>query len=261
MMEIQMNIKILVAAHKNYVMPQDQNLYLPIFVGKDLHPDVNHTFQGDNTGDNISVKNAHYNELTAIYWAWRNLDADAIGLVHYRRYLSLHKQKDLTSVLDQAQTESLLKDHDIILPKKRNYYIESNYSHYVHAHHAEPLDLTRKIIEQDYSMYLNAFDEVMQRKSAHMFNMFIMKQQPFDEYCQWLFDILAKVEQNLDISDYNQYEARVYGFISERLLDVWLAVNEQYRTTEVNFVYMEKQNWLVKGGNFLKRMVKPNYRE
>jgi hypothetical protein len=101
----------------------------------------------------------------------------------------------------------------------------------------------------------------MQRKSAHMFNMFIMKQQPFDEYCQWLFDILAKVEQNLDISDYNQYEARVYGFISERLLDVWLAVNEQYRTTEVNFVYMEKQNWLVKGGNFLKRMVKPNYRE
>lgn len=258
-MEIHMNIKILVAAHKNYVMPQDQNLYLPIFVGKDLHPDVNHTFQGDNTGDNISVKNAHYNELTAIYWAWRNLDADAIGLVHYRRYLSLHKQKDLTSVLDQAQTESLLQDHDIILPKKRNYYIESNYSHYVHAHHAEPLDLTRKIIEQDYSMYLNAFDEVMQRKSAHMFNMFIMKQQPFDEYCQWLFDILAKVEQNLDISDYNQYEARVYGFISERLLDVWLAVNEQYRTTEVNFVYMEKQNWLVKGGNFLKRIVKPNY--
>lgn len=256
-----MNIKILVAAHKNYVMPQDQNLYLPIFVGKDLHPDVNHTFQGDNTGDNISVKNAHYNELTAIYWAWRNLDADAIGLVHYRRYLSLHKQKDLTSVLDQTQAEALLQEHDIILPKKRNYYIESNYSHYIHAHHAEPLDLTRKIIEQDYSMYLNAFDEVMQRKSAHMFNMFIMKQQPFDEYCQWLFDILAKVEQNLDISDYNQYEARVYGFISERLLDVWLAVNEQYRTTEVNFVYMEKQNWLVKGGNFLKRIVKPNYRE
>lgn len=254
-----MNIKILVAAHKNYVMPQDQNLYLPIFVGKDLHPDVNHTFQGDNTGDNISIKNAHYNELTAVYWAWRNLDADAVGLVHYRRYLSLHKQKNLATILTQQQTESLLQQHDIILPKKRNYYIESNYSHYVHAHHAEPLVLTRKIIEQDHPAYLSAFDQVLRRKSAHMFNMFIMKKKPFDEYCQWLFDILAKVEQNLDISDYNQYETRVYGFISERLLDVWLAVNHQYRTTEVNFVYMEKQNWLIKGGNFLKRMVKPNY--
>ncbi len=254
-----MNIKILVAAHKNYEMPQDQNLYLPIFVGKELHPDVNHTFQGDNTGENISVKNAHYNELTAIYWAWRNLDAEAIGLVHYRRYLSLNKQKNLATILTQQQAESLLQNHDIILPKKRNYYIESNYAHYVHAHHAEPLDLARKIIARDYPDYVVAFDEVMQRKSAHMFNMFIMKQQPFNEYCQWLFDILAKVEQNLDISDYNQYEARVYGFISERLLDVWLTVNSQYRTTEVNFVYMEKQNWLVKGGNFLKRMVKPNY--
>lgn len=254
-----MNIKILVAAHKNYVMPQDQNLYLPIFVGKDLHPDVNHTFQGDNTGDNISIKNAHYNELTAVYWAWRNLAADAVGLVHYRRYLSLHKQKNLATILTQQQTESLLQQHDIILPKKRNYYIESNYSHYVHAHHAEPLVLTRKIIEQDHPAYLSAFDQVLRRKSAHMFNMFIMKKKPFDEYCQWLFDILAKVEQNLDISDYNQYETRVYGFISERLLDVWLAVNHQYRTTEVNFVYMEKQNWLIKGGNFLKRMVKPNY--
>ncbi|MFL2030048.1 DUF4422 domain-containing protein [Loigolactobacillus zhaoyuanensis] len=255
-----MNIKILVAAHKNYVMPEDQNLYLPIFVGKDLHPDVNHTFQGDNTGDNISAKNAHYNELTAIYWAWRNLDAEAIGLVHYRRYLSLHKQKDLATILSQAQAEALLAQHDIVLPKKRNYYIESNYDHYVHAHHAEPLQLARQIIEQDYPTYIKAFDAVMQRKSAHMFNMFIMKQQPFNEYCQWLFDILAKVEQNLDISEYNQYEARVYGFISERLLDVWLTVNRQYSTAEVNFVYMEKQNWLVKGGNFLKRMVKPNYK-
>ncbi|MDN5951236.1 MAG: DUF4422 domain-containing protein, partial [Loigolactobacillus coryniformis] len=161
-----MNIKILVAAHKNYVMPQDQNLYLPIFVGKDLHPDVNHTFQGDNTGDNISIKNAHYNELTAVYWAWRNLDADAVGLVHYRRYLSLHKQKSLATILTQQQVEALLQQHDIVLPKKRDYYIESNYSHYVHAHHKEPLNLTRKIIEQDYPTYLNAFDQVMQRKSA-----------------------------------------------------------------------------------------------
>lgn len=65
-----MNIKVLVAVHKNYAMPSDP-MYLPVFVGKDLHPDVNDTFQGDNTGDNISKKNAHYNELTALYWGWK----------------------------------------------------------------------------------------------------------------------------------------------------------------------------------------------
>ena len=56
-----MKTKVLVAAHKNYAMPKDP-LYLPVFVGKEIHPDVNHIFQGDNTGDNISAKNPYYNE-------------------------------------------------------------------------------------------------------------------------------------------------------------------------------------------------------
>ncbi|MFC6170170.1 DUF4422 domain-containing protein [Loigolactobacillus jiayinensis] len=252
-----MNIKILVAAHKNYQMPADQSLYLPIFVGKALHPNVNHTFIGDNTGDNISAKNAHYNELTAIYWAWKNLDADAIGLVHYRRYFSPKRQKDLQQILSQSEATALLTSYDIILPTKRKYYIETNQHHYLHAHHEEPLALTEQIIQDSYPEYLDAFHQVMQRRSAHMFNMFIMKKRPFDEYCTWLFAILAEVEQKLDISTYDTYEARVFGFLSERLLDVWLAQHTNYKTTEVPFVFMEPQNWLKKGGSMVLRMLKP----
>ncbi|KRN28351.1 glycosyltransferase [Lactobacillus selangorensis] len=248
-----MNIKILVATHKNYEMPADSDLYLPVFVGKDLHPDVNHTFIGDNTGDNISKKNAHYNELTAIYWAWKNLkNVDAIGLVHYRRYLSLNHHKNLNEILTKKDIEKLFTETNIILPKKRNYFIESNFSHYIHAHHQEPLDLTRQIIAKDYPSYLGAYDKVMNSTSAHMFNMFIMRKKYFDWYCNWLFDILGKVEDQLDISDYDTYEARVYGFISELLLDTWITANH-YDYKEVNFVYMEKQNWLKKGSNFLAR--------
>ena len=43
-------------------------------------------FQKDNTGENISAKNPMYCELTGLYWAWKNLDADYLGLVHYRRH-------------------------------------------------------------------------------------------------------------------------------------------------------------------------------
>jgi hypothetical protein len=248
------DVKVLVAAHKNYAMPKDP-MYLPVFVGKDLHPDVNHTFQGDNTGDNISKQNPYYNELTAIYWGWKNLDVDALGLVHYRRYLSLNKKKSLDAVLSGQQAQNLLKQYDIVLPQKRNYYIETNESHYLHAHEHEPFNVMRQVIQEDYPEYEDAFETVMKRTWAHMFNMFIMKKQPLDEYLTWMFDVLHKVEARIDISSYSTYEQRVYGFLSELLLDVWLIKHPQYKTHDVKYVFMEHTNWLVKGGNFIKRKI------
>ena len=228
-------------------------LYLPVFVGKEIHPDVNHTFQGDNTGDNISAKNPTYNELTAIYWGWKNLDVDAMGLVHYRRYLSLNHRKSLDAVLTEQQAKTLLSSADIILPPKRRYYIETNESHYLHAHHHEPFNIMRQVIEEKYPAYVPSFNKVMKRTWAHMFNMFIMKKQPLDEYCAWMFDVLAEVEQRTDISSYSTYERRVFGFLSELLLDVWLDQHSQYQTVEVKYVFMEHTNWLKKGGKFILR--------
>ncbi|HAT53956.1 MAG TPA: exopolysaccharide biosynthesis protein [Lactobacillus sp.] len=247
-----MNTKIIVATHKNYQMPKDTNLYLPVFVGKDLHPDVNDTFQGDNTGDNISAKNSTYNELTALYWGWKNLSADAVGLVHYRRHFSMGHKRSFDTILNQTQVDRLLRETDIILPKKRHYYIETNYSHYVHIHPAEPLTQTRAILAAKYPSYVPAFDKVLKQRSAHMFNMMIMKKAKYDAYCSWMFPILAELETKIDPSQYDAYNSRVYGFVSELLVDTWVYTN-QLPYKEVNFVFMEKQNWFKKGGSFLKR--------
>lgn len=248
-----MNIKVLVATHKNYDMPND-GAYLPVFVGNAIHPKNNPGFQGDDVGENISLKNKNYNELTAIYWAWKNLDADAVGLVHYRRYLVDNPKEGsgFNRILSEQNLNELLNSYDVILPKKRNYYIESNFSHYIHAHREEPLNITKNVIKKYYPNYIGAYDSVMNRTSAHMFNMFVMKKVYFDQYSEWMFDVLGKVEDKLDISEYDTYEARVYGFISELLLDVWLEVN-QPKSIEVPFKFMEKQNWFIKGGSFLKR--------
>jgi hypothetical protein len=140
----------------------------------------------------------------------------------------------------------------IILPKKRNYYIETNYSHYVHAHHKEPLDETRKVIQKNYPKYLNVFDSVMKQKSAHMFNMFIMKNKEFKQYASWLFDILFEVEKNIDISDYSVQEARVFGYISELLLDVWIETNNK-KYIETNWIQIGDRKLIPKALNFIKR--------
>lgn len=247
-----MNIKILVATHKNYEMPSDNKLYLPIFVGKDIHPDVNKSFIGDNTGDNISKKNGQYNELTALYWAWKNLNADAVGLVHYRRYFGKKSSKKIDDILTKKQIIELFKTADIIVPKKRHYWIESNYNHYIHAHPQEPLDFARKVLAEKYPTYLPAFDKTMSKTSGHILNMFIMKQDDFKDYCQWLFDILDSLETNIDISQYSSYQKRVFGFVSERLLDVWIQTNNK-SIAETHVVLLENQHWVKKIFNFLRR--------
>ena len=94
----------------------------------------------------------------------------------------------------------------------------------------------------------------MQETSGHRFNMFIMKRDKFDAYCEWLFDILFELEKRLDISNYNTNDARVFGFVSERLLDVWINTNNISYTNQPYF-FMEKQNWFIKGINFVKRKV------
>lgn len=254
-----MNIKILVATHKKYWMPEDE-VYLPIHVGKEGKQDLGYI--GDNTGDNISIKNSNYCELTAIYWAWKNLEADYIGLVHYRRYFTKHNlrncEKKKQDILTKNDFENILKDVDIIVPDKRKYYIETIRSHYNHSYYEKDLNETENIIKEIYPEYSIAFNKVMNRTWAHMFNMFVMRRDYFDEYCKWLFTILFELEKRIDIGNYTTMEARVFGFISELLLDVWLET-KQIRYKEVNVSFMEKQNWLKKGGLFLKRKVLGKY--
>ena len=187
-----------------------------------------------------------------------NLDADYIGLCHYRRHFTVRKPGFLCKdkfpyVLNSEEASALLKEHDIILPKKRNYLIETGYSHYIHAHPAKALDKTMEIIHTYYPEYDVAFDLVMNSSKAHRFNMFLMKKEILDDYCTWLFGILSKLEKNLDISSYSDYDKRVFGFLAERLLDVYL-LNNGLKYKEIDVMFMEQEDWIQKGFSFIKRI-------
>ena len=251
-----MNIKILVATHKPYWMPED-SIYLPVQTGAALSVD-DLGFTRDDSGDNISNRNRNYCELTGLYWAWKNLDADYIGLSHYRRHFTLRKGTDKQALpVTGEELEPLLKKYDVILPRKRYYYIETSYTQYIHAHHKEDLDNTEAVLNDLYPEYLDAYREVMNRTCGHRFNMFIMKKDVFDEYCTWVFSILFELEKRLDISDYSMNDAIVFGFVGERLLDVWIRKN-QIVYKEIPYIFMEKQDWIRKGGAFLKRKINSN---
>lgn len=246
-----MDIKLIVATHKTYQMPND-DMYIPVHAGAAGKDDIGYI--RDDSGDNISIKNKNYCELTALYWAWKNLPADYMGLVHYRRHFTAKGLKGgkFDRVITSQQLEKVLSGSDIVVPTPRNYFIETNYSQYVHAHHAIDLDTTRNILSENYPSYIESFDKCMKSTVGHRFNMFIMKREYFNAYCTWLFDVLFELERRLDISEYSSYDARVFGFVSERLLDVWLGANG-LSYVEQPYLFMESQNWFVKGFNFIKR--------
>ena len=143
-----MDIKVIVATHKPYAMPAD-DMYLPLQVGAEGKEPIG--FTGDNTGEHISDKNATFCELTGLYWAWKNLEADYIGLAHYRRHFGgKGKGEPIQRVLTGEEAARLLKGKDGLLPKLRQYYIETLYSHYAHTCHVEPLNLTGDILREKY---------------------------------------------------------------------------------------------------------------
>jgi len=255
-----MNPIILIALHKKSIIPDD-SLYLPVLAGAASHDkNLSIKAQPDNTGSNISKKNPYFCELTVMYWAWKNISSkySHIGLCHYRRYFSIRKplsmkqDKRLLSVLKREDANKLLKTSDIILPRKRNYYIESLFDHYAHTLHIEPLELTGEIIKEKYKKYYPEFDRLHKRKSAHMFNMFIMRKDFFDDYCKWLFDILFELEvrvKELNLK-YNAFHSRFYGRISELLLDIYINT-EKLAYTELPVFSPKPTNWIKKGSSFL----------
>lgn len=246
-------IKVIVATHKKYEMPKNQ-LYLPLQVGKAGKEYLG--YETDDTGKNISEKNSLYCELTALYWAWKNLDSDYIGLVHYRRYFSkssfpMFAKNKYDHIISDSDITSFLAENKVIVPKKRNYYIESIYSHYAHTHYAEHLDKSLEIIKKKYPKYEASFEAVMKSTSAHMFNMFIMSKENLDSYCQWLFDILFELENVVDISEYSDFQKRYLGRVSEILFNVWLKENT-IEVKELPYLYLGKVKLFSKGISFLR---------
>lgn len=201
-------------------------MYLPVFVGSHQKENIQN-FQRDDQGENISDKNPYFCELTGLYWAWKNLDAEFIGLSHYRRQFTEGKNKKdpFQSILKKETANKLFDEVNIILPRKRNYYIENLYDHYAHTLCIETLDETGKILEEKYPEYMAEFNKLHKRTSAHMFNMFVMKKEYLDQYCTWLFDILFELEKRIDVNQYDRFHARFFGRVSELLLDVWINTN------------------------------------
>lgn len=237
-------IQIYVACHKpTYVL--DNCLLIPIQVGAELTQTRYEGMQYDNVGENISYKNTQYCELTAQYWAWKNVECEYYGFFHYRRYMSfadiypvlangmLQKtgklcpyievndiHEDLTKYrFDESIMKAEIQKYDLItvLREKINTTVYRQYCQY---HKPEYIECILTILKKKYPEYEQAVQKYMNSKEIYYMNMYIMKKTLFHEYMEWLFDILKTFEEelkNLEI----ELEPRSMGYLAERLFGIF----------------------------------------
>ncbi|MDD3239446.1 MAG: DUF4422 domain-containing protein [Lachnospira sp.] len=210
-----MKTVIYTMTHKKFDEPADP-MYVPLQVGAAVHPSLG--YLEDNTGDNISKQNCYYSELTGMYWVWKNVhDVDYVGICHYRRYL-LNKNDVMFTA---SEIEELMQHYDIITTKK----LELNFSYHYgfgENHNIEDLDETERVIHELYPAYSADFHRLVNQKHTYFGNICIMRKKDYDAYCKWLFHIFFELRPRLHLSGYDDYHKRVFGFISEFLLYVWV---------------------------------------
>ena len=206
----QSRARILVATHKLDKVYSD-NVYMPIQVGKAISK-FDLGFKGDDTGDNISEKNPMYCELTAQYWAWKNLkDVEYIGLCHYRRYFK--------TKYTEENLKPLLQKYDIILPAPI-YHPYSMGQKIYRAAIKEDVAILYQVIKCLYPEYKKSVLAYMHGNKDIAFNMFVCSKELFNQFAEWQFSILFECEKYIRFSGYSRAR-RILGHFSEYLLPIY----------------------------------------
>lgn len=232
------NTKVFVCFHKHDIKIEGEGLY-PIHVGKAISSfDLGIT--GDDKADNISNKNPWYCELTAHYWAWKNVkDAAYVGLYHYRRVLDFNPSIfnkyrsyyfcDEKYFLQHSKVDNeLLTKFDIVLPRPSRRPLPLGEELRL-QHIYKDIDTLGDIVKELFPDYYPTYIRVMIKGNKYTScNVLVAKKDVFDSYSKWLFDILFELENRLSVPC-NPYQPRLFGFISERLMQVYVEYHKEYK--------------------------------
>jgi hypothetical protein len=221
--------------------------------------------RGDNEGNNISDKNRRFSELTATYWLWKNYNSiggpEYCGIMHYRRHLNFNSsqreqrgfygetvekinsgyQKDCCLNLE-AMAERI-KEYDIVVPHADfvgDFGASNAYEECVKNHGKDYIGMMFEVIDEKYPEYKQDVENLKNETAIYTCNMFIMKKACFEEYCNFLFDVLLKVSEKIDSSGFSNAKEIMgkEGYLGEKLTNLY--IQHKKRTSQVKILELNK---------------------
>ena len=262
-------IKILVSCHKPVVYPKSE-LFLPVHVGAEGKTPIA-GMQPDNEGENISDRNFTYCELTAQYWAWKNLDADYVGQCHYRRYFCFDGQKHKANdhkqieeeclsqytinkyhIEDEAAIRSVVESHDLVTAPRWNVLgavTPDGTKKTIRGHMVgyglmadEDVDCLIGICRDKQPEYVDDLVSYLNGSKYLGYNCFIMKRELFDRLCEFEFSILKEFDKQFDYSGKTVNRKRICGYFGEILYSTFVSHIKKagnYSFAEAPLVFFE----------------------
>lgn len=234
-----LDISIYQVAHKRFCSYND-DIYKTIWVGNKTG--VGREGITDSTGDNIADINDKINELTALYWMWKNTDYNIIGLNHYRRCFKSVANEEYAA-LNKAEIAVLLNRYDFIIAKGVGATDISEMIDIRNSVCGEAFDIAWKVLKEYFNTRskeeCQAIEYVFNNQIVYPCNMFVTKKENIDKYCEWMFPIAFYMVKNVKINEnWDNYSKRIIGFLMERMLTVWLVLND-YSICELPVEFVE----------------------
>ena len=266
------DIKIAVACHKPSELP-DNPIFCPVQVGAAMAKNRMTGMAHDDEGENISAKNGSYCELTAQYWAWKNMEAEYLGLCHYRRFLTfpegnykLDKRRQIQAgildefnmrrfgLTDERLMHQIIESNDCVVGELEDVsgiYTPRDKQKTVYQHWAahdrdlinrHDLDKLIELVDEFCPQYSEDMHEYLGGKLFLGYNCFVMRRDLFDKLCSFEFDILERLECETELANYNRMRTRIYGFMAEILYSVFVYHLEKsgYKVKHVPLVYFNE---------------------
>lgn len=203
---------------KIYVVGSSKNKFLPL-------DNIREKFLIDqkHDGDNLDFLNPWYCELTGLYYLWKHVDDDIVGLEHYRRYFV----NDRNQLLSEKEIRDLLTDNDIICKRQGYSFRRPPITWF--RDNRKLIDIQKFLCFVKHYVGQEYYDACLKHLNSdhHLLgNMFICKKELIDEYCDFIFDVTLKfVEAERYFG--RKLTPRIIGYFTEFLFGAYLYMKKK----------------------------------
>lgn len=254
-------LKVVVAAHEPTWVP-DEAAYVPVLAGAATLSDDAPVPEGwlrDDAGDNISSHHGSLGELCALYWAWKNLRADWLGLACGRRYLASNYHLDRRRRVASADfLMHRLEGRGMVLPSEANHLVVTNATLFSREHDPLLLDVATDVLSEVDPACVGPWERSLRVPRGHQTGLFVMRRDLADEWCAWLFEVLLDVEASFAGVAPEALGGGALQALGGMLMDAWLDARGS-RWVEVSSVRVDGRRRTPSQASYLEEHYRRRY--